>query len=181
MLSLKTIRWHATDAQEVVDIKRQFKACTPILAQDTPPLNPAYATLKHYKTKGQLNLIFLSLITEKKNLLFLLKLIDQNQQLTLHLDIIGPIKDKSYWETCLTLVEKNKTRVRYVGSVATDKVITSLHPYDFFILPTLGENFGHVIFEALTAGKPVITSHFTPWSDLESQQAGFNLERNNFV
>ncbi|MBK3517667.1 glycosyltransferase [Carboxylicivirga marina] len=173
---LKGLHWHATDEQEVKDIQMHFKGADVTLAQDTPPLQPNFANLTHTKQQGQLKLVFLSLITEKKNLLFLLEVMDKHPQLNVSLDVIGPIKDHAYWEKCLPLIEKNKDRIKYVGQVAPKEVVETLLPYDFFILPTLGENFGHVIFEALTAGKPVIISHFTPWSNLEAKQAGFNLD-----
>ncbi|WP_430817693.1 glycosyltransferase [Carboxylicivirga sp. RSCT41] len=175
---LKGLQWHATDEQEVKDIGKHFRHSKVILAKDTPPLQPAFATLEHSKQKGQLRLVFLSLITEKKNLMFLLELLDKHQDLKVSLDIIGPIKDLPYWEKCQPLIEKNKARVKYIGQVAPKEVVKALLPYDFFILPTLGENFGHVIFEALTAGKPAIISHYTPWSNLASMQAGFNLSLN---
>jgi glycosyltransferase involved in cell wall biosynthesis len=38
--------------------------------------------------------------------------------------------------------------------------------YDFFVLPTIGENFGYVFLEALAAGCPLITSDRTPWTTL---------------
>ncbi len=172
---LKGLHWHATDEQEVKDIQKHFKSAVVTLALDTPPLNPNFAALEHTKRQGRVSLVFLSLITEKKNLLFLLELLDKQQHIKVSLDIIGPIKDHPYWEKCLPLIDKNKERISYKGQVAPKDVIDVLQPYDFFILPTLGENFGHVIFEALTAGKPPIISHFTPWSNLEARQAGFNL------
>ena len=42
-------------------------------------------------------------------------------------------------------------------------------------LPTLGENFGHVVPEALAAGCPVLLSDRTPWHDLEQHGAGWTL------
>ena len=42
-------------------------------------------------------------------------------------------------------------------------------------MPSKSENFGHAIFEALSAGKPVITSHATPWNDLLANKAGMNI------
>jgi len=41
-----------------------------------------------------------------------------------------------------------------------------LADYDAFIFPTLGENFGHVIIESLSAGCPVLCSDQTPWNDV---------------
>jgi glycosyltransferase involved in cell wall biosynthesis len=55
----------------------------------------------------------------------------------------------------------------------------SLQLYDLFILPSKSENFGHSIFEALSAGKPVITSHFTPFNDLNNHCAGANVSVDN--
>jgi glycosyltransferase involved in cell wall biosynthesis len=50
-----------------------------------------------------------------------------------------------------------------------------LFEYHFFILPTLGENFGHVFIEALAAGCPLIISDRTPWLNLEKQRIGWDL------
>jgi glycosyltransferase involved in cell wall biosynthesis len=42
-------------------------------------------------------------------------------------------------------------------------------------LPTLGENFGHAIFEALGSGRPVLISDQTPWRNLQQHHAGWDL------
>jgi glycosyltransferase involved in cell wall biosynthesis len=39
----------------------------------------------------------------------------------------------------------------------------------------LGENFCHVILESLAAGCPVLISDCTPWRNLASQGAGWDL------
>src|SRR5262249_46684314 len=41
--------------------------------------------------------------------------------------------------------------------------------------PTLGENFGHAIFDALAVGCPVIVSDATPWQELSGKGAGWSL------
>jgi glycosyltransferase involved in cell wall biosynthesis len=41
-----------------------------------------------------------------------------------------------------------------------------------FVFPTLGENFGHVIAEALSVGCPVLLTADTPWRDLVNNGAG---------
>ena len=43
-----------------------------------------------------------------------------------------------------------------------------------FLFPTGGENFGHVILEALCAGCPVLVSDQTPWRDLEAKGVGWD-------
>src|SRR5690606_22656373 len=44
-----------------------------------------------------------------------------------------------------------------------------------FLFPTLGENFGHVILEALTAGCPVLISDRTPWRNLKQMEVGWDI------
>ena len=41
-----------------------------------------------------------------------------------------------------------------------------------FVFPTLGENFGHVIAEALSVGCPVLLTADSPWRDLVNNGAG---------
>jgi hypothetical protein len=51
-----------------------------------------------------------------------------------------------------------------------------LAEYDLFLFPTLGENYGHVISEALASGCPVVISDQTPWRNLEAE----GINRNGF-
>ena len=44
-----------------------------------------------------------------------------------------------------------------------------------FFFPTLGENYGHVIYEALDSGCPVLISDQTPWRGLSEVGAGWDL------
>ena len=46
-------------------------------------------------------------------------------------------------------------------------------------MPSEGENFGHAILEALSAGCPVIISDMTPWKSLESKKIGWDLSLDN--
>lgn len=39
----------------------------------------------------------------------------------------------------------------------------------------MGENYGHVIVEALVAGCPVLISDQTPWRNLEEKDVGWDL------
>ena len=55
----------------------------------------------------------------------------------------------------------------------------NLFEYHFFILPTLGENFGHVFIEALAAGCPLIISNRTPWLELEKKGIGWDIPLEN--
>ena len=63
--------------------------------------------------------------------------------------------------------------VRWHGHVPHEQVREIFGQHDLFLFPTLGENFGHVIFESLAAGTPVLVSDRTPWHDLEAKGAGW--------
>jgi glycosyltransferase involved in cell wall biosynthesis len=47
--------------------------------------------------------------------------------------------------------------------------------HHLFLFPTRGENFGHVIHEALRAGLPLLISDQTPWQRLAEQGVGWDL------
>jgi glycosyltransferase involved in cell wall biosynthesis len=64
---------------------------------------------------------------------------------------------------------------RYAGVVAPTSVHRTLAQYELLLLPTFGENFGHVIVESLVAGCPVMLSDQTPWRNLQSKKVGFDL------
>ena len=46
---------------------------------------------------------------------------------------------------------------------------------DLFFFPTHGENYGHVIAEALVAGCPVLISDQTSWRNLEHEKVGWDI------
>ncbi|MNR20481.1 Glycosyl transferases group 1 [compost metagenome] len=67
----------------------------------------------------------------------------------------------------------------YKGELVPAMVVQTLARYDLFFLPTLGENFGHVIAEALGCGLPVLISDNTPWGNLTENQLGWGLPLRN--
>lgn len=128
------------------------------------------------KTPGQLDVVFLSRIARMKNLdAALLYLRDLSGQV--RFDIYGPIEDTAYWEQCRRLIAQlpANVKVTYCGEVQHEAVLETLSGYHLFLLPTHGENFGHVIHEALSAGCPVLISDRTPWRDLETLGVGWDL------
>ena len=149
------------------------------VAYDMPPkiILPGYKeSLKPEKKPGSVKMVFLSRISRKKNLSWLLELLE-NYRKNLELDVWGPIEDDQYWSECESLMKKIKppVKVNYQGSIDYEQVPEKLSEYHFFILPTLGENFGHVFIEALAAGCPVIGSDRTLWNNLKKKNIGWDL------
>ena len=60
-----------------------------------------------------------------------------------------------------------------------EEVIGTFEKYDIFLFPTKGENFGHVIYEALVGGCIPIISNTTPWLDLEENHCGMVCDVND--
>lgn len=66
--------------------------------------------------------------------------------------------------------------VKLVGGVYGAEKVCLLQSADFFVLPTYSENFGIVVAEALACGTPVITTHGTPWKELEDFACGWYIQ-----
>lgn len=96
-------------------------------------------------------------------------------------NIYGPVKDKHYWEACEEQIKKlpPNITVNYYGDIDPGKIVDALAANHVFILPSMSENYGHAIYEALSAGRPVITSNNTPWNKLETAKAGMNVSLTN--
>lgn len=178
------IIWQASSEHEIEDILSVFdtKAMAgklPVLiAPDLPPLPPQDSALgeRPIKQRGSARIVFLSRIARMKNLGFAIESLMKVDG-KVEFDVYGPIEDVAYWEECQHLIGLLPTniRARYCGTVPPDRVPEIFSRYHLFLFPTRGENFGHVILEALNAGCPVLTSDQTPWSDLTSRKVGRNL------
>ena len=174
---LKNVHAHATDEQEKKDISIQLSGISSVkvIPNFSAPVQTYQATMKNM---GEINLIFISRISSKKNLIFLLTVLGRvTGSITAKLTIRGTIEDDSYWAECKSLINKlpGNVRVNYDGPVSNERVCSLIQQYHLFVLPTFGENFGHAIFEALAAGRPVLISDQTPWRHLEQQHAGWDL------
>lgn len=170
------LMWQATWPQEENEIRRimaqEFNIhLVPNIPKFLDPVSSMPA-----KVKGRLRLVFLSRIGPVKNLLFMLQTL-RGIVGDVILDVYGPIDQKSYWAACEKMIASlpDTVKVNYRGAVDYSDVAATLSSYHFLILPTTGENFGHVIFEAFSVGCPVIISNRTRWRDLEAKAAGWDL------
>lgn len=171
----KNITWHATDEQESEDIRHIFGDTAVVgIAMDIPK-PPKTNVVKRSKEKGQLRMIYLSLVTEKKNLHLVLKAL-MDIKTAVQFDIYGPLKDTAYWKQCKRLMEDQAHTIRYLGVLTPLQVQDVLSGYHVLVLPTKGENFGHAIYEALSAGTPALISPFTPWGRLQDCGAGITVD-----
>jgi glycosyltransferase involved in cell wall biosynthesis len=128
------------------------------------------------KQSGKLSAVFLSRISRKKNLAGALSALGAVVG-DVQFFIYGPMEDAAYFAECERLIARlpANVRVHYLGNVPHRDVAATFAKHDLFVFPTFGENFGHVIYEALRAGCPVLLSDTTPWRGLEAASAGWDL------
>ncbi len=172
---VKNVVWHATNEEEERDIKRIFGEGSTIIIAKNIPRMPLGEIPRTAKVPGKLRLVYLSLIHEKKNLLQVIGMVAKSGD-GITLDIYGPVSDPAYWKKCRQLIEKNPGKIKYRGELLPSRVQQIFCEYDASILLSKGENFGHALYESLSSGRPVITSYFTPWNDLQEKKAGWNLD-----
>lgn len=117
------------------------------------------------KENGVVNLIYLSRVTEKKNLHTVCHVLSKITSGKIKFTIAGNIENEEYWKHCIGLLEKNKDVVslNYIGSLHPNEVSFVLQNNHLFFLPTLNENYGHAIVEAMTNSNIVLISKNTPW------------------
>ena len=178
----KSIFWHATSFQEKLEIENVFKNSV-ITVVPNLQYNEERLTLEHpFKNPGELKIFFLSRISEKKNLLFALNLLNRLQKDigSIEYTIVGPIEDALYWEECKIIIKKlpGNIRVNYIGAIKNNEVSKTISDFHFLFLPTFNENYGHAIVESLLNGKPVIISDQTPWRNLNTYNAGWDIALN---
>ena len=176
--------WKASNELEKSEIEKvKGKGGKIFIAPDLPPktIFDDYAPdRKPKKEIGAARFVFLSRFMRKKNFKWLLEFISAVKG-DLTIDIYGPREDKNYWNECEQIIKTLPARVKVEakGSIPHEKALGTLLDYHFFILPTLGENFGHVFLEALAAGCPLIISDKTPWLNLQEDNIGFALPLEN--
>ncbi|NIL99719.1 MAG: glycosyltransferase [Acidobacteria bacterium] len=171
------ITWHASSESEREEIRRLFDGPVEIGADlAARPPDPTALPSPPAKRPGELRLVFLSRLARKKNLGRAIELAGRASG-DIVFDIYGTAEDPAYLAECEALIRRLPSNVRctYRGPISYEKVHETLAGYHVFLFPTLNENFGHVILEALLARLPVVLSDQTFWRDLESKGAGFDL------
>lgn len=173
----KNIYWSATSKMEISEIMQEVKATSEqfFIAEDLPREVDQISIMKE-KRAGELKVCWISRIAPKKNLQYAIQLL-KSVKLDVEFTIYGPVYVEEYWERCKKELAKLPENVKWEwkGNLNSEEVVETLSDYHVFLFPTLGENFGHVIQEALSAGCPCIISNQTPWQDLAEQGVGYVL------
>ncbi|MBI2932599.1 MAG: glycosyltransferase [Planctomycetes bacterium] len=182
----KKLAWWIYQAKDLKEV-RAFHAASPAEAQalrelgldqpiavipvgvDLPPAQP-----RPYGTRRAL---FLSRVNPTKGPLILLrawhraKSVSRNWRLT-----IAGNDENDHLQEVRKLAEQLGLEVDFPGLVADDAKWSLYRSADLFVLPTLTENFGIVIAEALASGVPVVTTKGAPWPEIVQHRCGWWTE-----
>ncbi len=172
--------WKASSEAEKRDIESLGRVHAEVfVAPNLPPktiFEDYTPALKPQKKSGEARLVFLSRFARIKNFKWILDWLPQTEG-ALTIDLYGTLEDADYWNGCEKQIRAMPERIKisHKGPVPNRDVAKTMAGYHYFILPTLGESFGHVCLEALAAGCPLIVSDRTPWLDLASKGIGWDI------
>lgn len=168
------IEWSASTEEEASNIaKHVWGKIAYHIAKDLPRTVGLRSVLKS-KQEGSLDVVFISRISRKKNLSFAITVLQKITDVRVHFSIVGTMEDDAYWKECQILLQQLPRNItwEYKGGISSEQVIKEMEQHQVFLFPTLGENYGHVIQEALSAGCAALISDLTPWKDLENAGVG---------
>jgi glycosyltransferase involved in cell wall biosynthesis len=171
--------WHATDISEKEEIIENFGNKTNIFLVPNLPKFMKGVFERKEKEPNNLKIFFLSRISEKKNLIGAIRLLQKvKKSCKIIFDIIGPIDNEEYWKDCKIEIEKlsDNIKLRYLGAIPNYSISDILKHQHLLFLPTFHENYGHVIMESWQASCPVIISNNTPWKELNVKKIGYNID-----
>lgn len=170
------VQFHATSPEEAQDIRTVIgrKAQVSVLA------NVARQESMHVKEiikqQGSVKLVSIGRIAPEKGTLVGLQSLQQVKG-KVALDLYGTCYNATYWEACEQLISTlpANIQVHYHGTCPSEEVSEKLAAAHALLLPSEGENYGHAIVESFGQGRPVLISKHTPWQDLSSQKAGWDV------
>lgn len=91
-----------------------------------------------------------------------------------HLVLVGPDERSHLQEVLRVLHDGNAVdRTTITGPLHGERKTAAFFASELFVLPTISENFGLVIGEALSHGLPVITTTGAPWPGIGEHACGW--------
>jgi glycosyltransferase involved in cell wall biosynthesis len=166
---------HATSEAEFADI-RALGLTNPVAiipnGIDLPPDAPR-------KTFAQRTVLSLGRLHPKKGLPQLLRAWAQVETRFPDwvLRIAGPAEGGHDADLRTLASRLGLARISIEGPIYGPEKLAAYRAADLFVLPSLDENFGLTVAEALAAGTPVICTKGAPWAGLESQGCGWWVDQ----
>ena len=170
----KKIKWSVTSSIELDEVKRIIgKKAECVIAEDLPR-NNVPGRNQDEDHQQAFSVAFLSRICAHKNLDFAIRALSQ-MKTPVMFNIYAPIQEQEYWDECQKMLATVRYKWEYHGDIPSEQVQEKFAKNTAFIFPSKGENYGHVVFEALSVGCIPIVSNHTPWRILNDEKSGYML------
>jgi glycosyltransferase involved in cell wall biosynthesis len=176
--------WHFTSNDEKLDVIKKLKIDENYVIQNINT-NMRGIIIDKNKRSGELTIITVGRISYMKNYPYLFNCLRYINRGKIKLKIIGYIEDKQIYKECKKIENGLKNiEVEWFGLKDQYFIEKEINKSHLFISPTLGENYGHSIYESLSLGCPVLISNNTQLKDLEKYNAGYVVpleNKNRFI
>ncbi|MER8611822.1 glycosyltransferase [Mesorhizobium sp. M0563] len=173
--------FHATSVQEYDDIRRLgFKAPVAVVPNgiDVPALNQSIIADRPRSQEQMDTVLYLGRIHAKKGIDRLLAAWAQVERQNPHwrLRVVGPLEGSYPAELKAMSARLGLERASFDDALYGEKKAMAYRSASLFVLPTLDENFGMVVAEALAHGVPVISTKGAPWAGLDIEGCGWWID-----
>ncbi len=177
---IRNVHWWASTEEEKRAILRWFPSAFVHHIEIPPPL--ILATRRPMPDRGKgCRILFASSVSPKKRPSVLIEALSaalRLQPAVTTLTMCGSVHDQREQDRCVDLMALAPACLQFeiLGPLEPNKVAEQIQACHILALPTLGENYGYVIIEALANSRPVITGRETPWTEILSSGAGEVVE-----
>jgi glycosyltransferase involved in cell wall biosynthesis len=165
---------HATSEQEYGEI-REFGLTNPISIIPNGIDIPHFGTEPRQREGARRVVLSLGRIHPKKGLDRLVRAWVEVESVRpdWQLKIVGPSEVGHDDELRALAMSLRLTHISIEGPVYGDAKQATYRDAHLFVLPTINDNFGLTVAEALSAGIPAIVTKGAPWSGLEAEGCGW--------
>lgn len=176
----KNVHWQSTSVEETAEIKKRIGDRVQVSeVSNFPAVAGEIKSIE--KHPGSLRLCFIARMVDIKNLNFAIEVLKEVKDVAVTFDIYGPKEDEAYWDLCESNSKTLPANIvfTYKSVLRPEEIGATISRYHALFLPTQTENFGHIIAETFSNGRPVLISDQTPWRGLEAKQVGYDIALDN--
>lgn len=176
------VTWHASTGAEAADIKEVLPGAHVVVRENETELpmravRPGSPTLTASRPgrpgprNVPLRIVYLGRLSPKKGVDLLLEALPL-VTCPVEVTVAGSAAESAYLDRLRALAAASPHPVRFLGGVERERVREVLRAADVFVFPTVSENFGHTVAEALSVSVPVMLQRdATPWPQLLGARA----------
>lgn len=166
----------ASSVYEQEDVNRNFYGIFRQVFVVQDAISKPSGNFKSKSLVSPVKILFVGRIAPIKNLDFALESL-RGLPMEVDFDLYGIIEDSEYWDSCQAIISSMPLNisVKHFGPLSKNSLLRVFSDYDLLLFPSKSENFGHVIYECLSEGVPVLIGNRTPWRDLSAQGVGWDL------